>query len=208
LCQEIVGAGNLLIQKQLSVHFETVEPVAAPWDKHIFIVGANHKAGTFLLRKIMRHWFDLLGATSSCTMERSWPRSITTLNHIHNCDLYPAPIRYTWNISGDMILQMRKETNDMKGDLRGVIIVRDPLEMVASAYVYHHRGEEPWNEPMEQGIPLMAPEDGRVDTKAPAAPGHRINIYIYMYTVYIYNIYIYESMKYSDIHRVQRQKTS
>lgn len=158
--KEIVGAGNLLIQKQLSVHFETVEPVAAPWDKHIFIVGANHKAGTFLLRKIMRHWFDLLGATSSCTMERSWPRSITTLNHIHNCDLYPAPIRYTWNISGDMILQMRKETNDMKGDLRGVIIVRDPLEMVALAYVYHHRGEEPWNEPMEQGIPLMAPEEG------------------------------------------------
>ena len=200
------------------MHFETVEPVAAPWDKHIFIVGANHKAGTFLLRKIMRHWFDLLGATSSCTMERSWPRSITTLNHIHNCDLYPAPIRYTWNISGDMILQMRKETNDMKGDLRGVIIVRDPLEMVASAYVYHHRGEEPWNEPMEQGIPLMAPEDGRVDTKAPAAPGHRINIYIYIYVyciyIYIYNIYIYiyiyiyESMKYSDIHRVQRQKTS
>ena len=52
-------------------------------------------------------------------------------------------------------------------------MVRDPLDVVASAYVYHHRGEEPWN-PMEKGIPLMAPEEtGRVEAKA---AGRRIKV--------------------------------
>ena len=59
---------------------------------------------------------------------------------------------------------MRQEAKDMKGDLRGVMIVRDPLEMVVSAYVYHHRGAEVDN-PLEFGIPLMGPEEtGRVDS--------------------------------------------
>ena len=46
----------------------------------------------------------------------------------------------------------------MKSDLRGVMIVRDPLEMVVSAYVYHHRGAEDGN-PMQIGIPQMGPEE-------------------------------------------------
>ena len=39
-----------------------------------------------------------------------------------------------------------------------VMIVRDPLEMVASSYCYHHRGAEPHN-PMQKGIPEMGPEE-------------------------------------------------
>ena len=40
----------------------------------------------------------------------------------------------------------------------GVMIV-DPVEMVASAYCYHHLGAEPIN-PIEFGVPRMAPEEG------------------------------------------------
>jgi hypothetical protein len=53
---------------------------------------------------------------------------------------------------------MRHEAKDMISDLRGVMIVRDPLEMVVSAYVYHHRGAEDGN-PMQIGIPQMGPEE-------------------------------------------------
>jgi hypothetical protein len=54
---------------------------------------------------------------------------------------------------------MRQEAKDMKGDLRGVMIVQDFLEMVVSAYVYHHRGAEVGSS-LEKGVPQMGPEEG------------------------------------------------
>eukprot|EP00435_Cladocopium_sp_Y103_P035520 s2315_g9.t1 len=157
-CEELF-AGSSLIQKQLVVH-ETVETAAVhPWDHHVFVVGTNHKAGSHLLRNIMTHTFDMLGATSSCIVDGGQRQGITSLNEANDCAVYPAPIRFDNHISGHGISQMRQETKDMKGDLRGVMIVRDPLEMVASAYVYHHRGAEVGN-PMEKDMPQMSPEEG------------------------------------------------
>lgn len=155
-------AGSSLLQKQLLVH-ETVGAVAVtrvthPWDKHIFVVGTHHKAGSQLLRNIMAHFFDILGATVSCQYDGHGD-SVTSLNRENECTLFPAPIRFHNHISKDAILQMKKEAKDMKGDLRGVMIVRDPLEMVASSYCYHHVGAEP-HSPMQKGIPEMGPEEG------------------------------------------------
>lgn len=153
-------AGSSLLQKQLLVH-ETAGAafrVTHPWDKHIFVVGTHHKAGSQLLRNIMAHFFDILGATVSCQYDGHGD-SVTSLNRENECTLFPAPIRFHNHISKDAILQMKKEAKDMKGDLRGVMIVRDPLEMVASSYCYHHRGAEPHN-PMQKGIPEMGPEEG------------------------------------------------
>lgn len=155
--KETADVGSSLIQKQLLVH-ETVGAVAHPWDKHIFVVGTNHKARSQLLRNIMAHFFDILGATVSCQYNGHGD-SVTFLNRENECTQFPAPIRFHNHISKDAILQMLKEANDLKGDLRGVMIVRDPLEMVASSYCYHHRGAEPTNA-MEKGIPEMGPEEG------------------------------------------------
>ena len=105
----------------------------------------------------MAHFFDILGATVSCQYDGHGD-SVTYLNRENECTLFPAPIRFHNHISKDAILQMKKEAKDMKGDLRGVMIVRDPLEMVASSYCYHHRGAEPHN-PMQKGIPEMGPEE-------------------------------------------------
>ena len=102
-------------------------------------------------------FFDMLGATVSCQYDGHGD-SVTSLNRENECTLFPAPIRFHNHISKDAILQMKKEAKDMKGDLRGVMIVRDPLEMVASSYCYHHRGAEPHN-PMQKGIPEMGPEE-------------------------------------------------
>ena len=157
------AAGSSLLQKQLLVH-ETAGAVAGahPWDKHIFVVGTNHKAGSQLLRNIMAHFFDMLGATVSCQYS-GHGTSVTSLNRDNDCTLFPAPIRFHNHISKDAIVQMKKEAHDMKGDLRGVMIVRDPLEMVASSYCYHHRGAESYN-PMEKGIPEMGPEERQWET--------------------------------------------
>ena len=37
-----------------------------PWDDHVYWVGVHHKAGSHLLRNVMRHAFDGLGAGYSC----------------------------------------------------------------------------------------------------------------------------------------------
>ena len=158
---EFVAAESSLIQKQLSVH-ETMKKVHL-WDEHIFLVGTNHKAGSQLLRNTMAHVFDMLGASVSCNYwthpHGSMEHSVTSLNHRNDCALFPAPIRFNNHINDKSILQIRQEAHAVKAGLRGVMIVRDPLEMVASAYVYHHRGAEAIN-PMEKGIPQMAPEEG------------------------------------------------
>eukprot|EP00435_Cladocopium_sp_Y103_P038396 s2315_g10.t1 len=115
--KETADAGSSLIQKQLLVH-ETVGAVAAhPWDKHIFVVGTNHKAGSQLLRNTMAHFFDILGATVSCQYH-GHGASVTSLNRENECTLFPAPIRFHNHISKDAILQMKQEAQDMKGDLR------------------------------------------------------------------------------------------
>ena len=162
--KEVAAAESSLIQKQLSVH-ETVQTANAhSWDDHIFVVGTNHKAGSQLLRNTMAHVFDMLGATVSCRYKHPNPsgsvdHSVTSLNLDNTCDLFPAPIRFHNHINKEAILKVRQEAHAVKAGLRGVMIVRDPLEMVASAYVYHHRGAEAIN-PMEKGIPQMAPEEG------------------------------------------------
>lgn len=167
-CEEVGAAESSLIQKQLSVH-ETVAVASHLWDEHIFVVGTNHKAGSQLLRNTMAHVFDLMGATSSCRYNHHSPdsgvvHSVTSLNVDNACDDFPAPIRFHNHINKDVILQLRQEVQRVaqagaRAELRGVMIVREPLEMVVSSYCYHHREAEPSN-PIDWGIPQMGPEEG------------------------------------------------
>ena len=156
--QETVDATSSLIQKQLQVH-QRVENVEAvhPWDKHIFVVGTHHKSGSQLLRNTMAHFFNLLGASVSCQYDGSGS-SVTLLNRENECTEFPAPIRFHNHLSAEAIQQMRQEAAEGNGSLRGVMILRDPMDMIISAYVYHHRGAEP-NSIFEQGMYTMAPEE-------------------------------------------------
>ena len=157
-----LAAASSLIQKQLLVH-QRVEAVEAvhPWDKHIFVVGTHHKSGSQLLRNTMAHFFNLLGATMSCQYHGQGP-SVTLLNRENDCEVFPAPIRFHNHITAAAIQHMRQEASEGSADLRGVMILRDPMEMVISAYVYHHRGAEP-NSPFEVGIANMGPEEMATD---------------------------------------------
>ena len=153
LAADCEDSATVLIQNQLKLH-ET-----KPWDKRTYVAGTNHKAGSQLLRNVMCHIFDTLGATQSCQYSGSGP-SVTTLDRDNDC-LDAAPnqfqIRFHNHIHPQAIWDLRNET---KGKLRVVMIVRNPMEMLASSYCYHHRGAELGSPIPPAGIMSMAPREG------------------------------------------------
>ncbi|CAJ1331481.1 unnamed protein product, partial [Effrenium voratum] len=94
---------------------------------------------------VMRHAFDGLGAGYSChTLPAPLPGSfVTSVGHAHYCPEVPD-CNILWDCHGslDSFNAARARGN---GSARGIHIVRDPARMLASAYCYHHRGEEPDN---------------------------------------------------------------
>ena len=156
-CDEIAEAAGSLIQKQFSLQPTALS--AHPWDHEIFVVGTHHKAGSHLIRNTMTHIFDMLGATTSCTYKVRENKYVTSLNNLNDCETYPAPIRLVYSLRPDELLKIRQEASAAGSALKGVTIVRDPFEMVVSAYVFHHRGSEPGSS-LQIGIPFMGPETG------------------------------------------------
>lgn len=133
-----------------------------PWDQYLYFVGARHKAGTVLLRKIMQRAFDVLGANYSCYERWSACGAITTVGGLNHCKEPPhledCPIR--WNC-GMVASDMQAGRPGTAGkEMRAVIIIRDPLEMVASAYCFHHRGEEPDSKFAPANITSLSPAEG------------------------------------------------
>jgi len=149
---------------------------AKPWDDHLYLVGVHHKAGSQLLRNTMRKAFDALGANYSCRVSEGGSSIITTdgSQHLEGGKLVPnvcsqcpeCNIRWDNGVFSGTTLTNHRQLASQKGvGLRAVHIIRDPLQMVASAYCYHHAGNEPGS-PLappnimelnaEEGVPLVA----------------------------------------------------
>jgi len=138
-----------------------------PWDHHLYLVGTRHKAGSQVLRNIMHLAFDALGANLSCQEHIFTNSIITTTGGHHKCYSEPhIPIHWD-NSCEDTILHLNRRIGaEISKPFRGVHIIRDPLQMVASAYCYHHRGNEKWNVfnappnimemGYEEGVPAVA----------------------------------------------------
>ncbi|CAJ1351891.1 unnamed protein product [Effrenium voratum] len=125
------------------VQMQSTIAVSRPWDSQVYWVGTHHKAGCNLLRDIMGHAFDTLGANYSCRMRHTMHGNLTAKGGAHYCsDVPDCQIMWDNNASE---LSVEKAVARGNGYARGVHIVRDPRDMLASAYCYHHRGEEPWN---------------------------------------------------------------
>ena len=153
LAADCEDSATVLIQNQMKLH-ET-----KPWDRRTYLVGTNHKAGSHLLRNVMCHAFDILGATQSCQYD-GWGSSVTTLDRENNCR-EAAPnqfhIRLHNTINPLVVADVRNET---KGNVRIIMIVRNPMEMLISSYCFHHGGAElPSNIP-PAGIEFMGPQVG------------------------------------------------
>mmetsp|Transcript_34035 Transcript_34035/g.76380 ORF Transcript_34035/g.76380 Transcript_34035/m.76380 type:complete len:308 (+) Transcript_34035:94-1017(+) len=159
---DCVNADMTLLQKGLHVK-ALQEPHAKPWDIHLYLVGAHHIAGGNLNRKIMKWAFDFLGANYSCQQHDYQHATITTEGGEHKC--YESPgCRIHWDNSLSLpVVQEKRELAGSAG-LRAVQSVRDPVMMLASAYCYHHRGEELGN-PIATwpDIMQMGPLDGMKD---------------------------------------------
>jgi hypothetical protein len=160
-------------QKLLKQAIESVKP----WDSHLYLVGVRHKAGSQLLRNTMRKVFDTLGASDSCRVCEGGVSIITTNGSTHMeggksvadvCSQKPdCTIRWhNCNLDGTALTEHRQLASKKGIPLRAVHIIRDPLQMVASAYCYHHAGNEMPGSPsappniMElnatEGVPLVA----------------------------------------------------
>ena len=134
------GKGNGLFQKfhqrhvRHNRHVEGVDPLK----KRIYLVGTSHKAGSQLLRNTMRWIFDSLGATDCCNYDHSGGliSSKATLDSeglALDCAIHPVNLRFHNHIFADPILELRRQTAD-KEMFRGVMTIRDPFEMIVSAY--------------------------------------------------------------------------
>ena len=108
-----------------------------PLKKRIYLVGTFHKAGSELIRNTMRWIFDSLGATDSCNygcgglITSKFTRGPN--GRPWDCAIHPRNLRFDSHISADPILELRQQTNDEEM-FRGVMGVRDPFEMIVSAY--------------------------------------------------------------------------
>lgn len=153
-CDDDAGlSGNLLLQTYASA-------LVKPWDRRNYLVGTSHKAGSHLLRNVMRRTFDILGANFSCHyIAKPNGAVITTIGGHHVCQDTLAPVRFQNGNNPRTILEMRQE-----GAMRGVMIIRDPFEMVASAYVYHHRGAEKGSPDAPANVMSLGPNEGVRET--------------------------------------------
>ena len=91
----------------------------------------------------MRRAFDTLGAKYSCRMARwmSGADAITSEGGEHYCEDVPdCHIMYDKDPTEESVEMAMARGN---GSVRGVHIVRNPSDMLASAYCYHHQGQKP-----------------------------------------------------------------
>mmetsp|Transcript_43729 Transcript_43729/g.81588 ORF Transcript_43729/g.81588 Transcript_43729/m.81588 type:complete len:313 (+) Transcript_43729:58-996(+) len=156
-----------MLQARMSAKAPLTRAGLNPWDVHTYLVGASHKSGTVLLRDLVgRAFLALDDSLFSCQMWPAGEWGLLTLDGLHNCSDYPnTSIRFDLNIRAEHILQLREEVGP--DAMRALTMIRDPAVMLASAYCYHHDGQEyglqpdadrehwPW-----PGIMHMGPQEG------------------------------------------------
>ena len=109
-----------------------------PLKKRIYLVSASMKSGTALIREVMRWIFDSLGATDSCNYfylegPMTTKATLDSQGNALDCAVHPVNLRFYGRSRAFMISQLRQQTAD-KEMFRGVMTIRDPFEMIVSAY--------------------------------------------------------------------------
>jgi len=119
-----------------------------------YIVANYHKAGVFLSDSLTRTIFQILEAPDAVVGHVEYP---CDSNNPYTCWNMEAPVR----IYTDAFNSSVKSAERLKSGRKKLLVagfVRDPLEMVASAYCYHHDGQEmsnqlfPVKEIMQMGL--------------------------------------------------------
>ena len=132
-----------------------------PWEVNNYIVASYHKAGVTLSEHLALKILNILGAPMEVLGHVEYPcYSLRKDGLSQVCYNLDAPFRlYTDSFNASLKSAEQRKSGNKKVLVAG--LVRDPLEMVASAYCYHHDGQEfgNWIFPV-QDIMQMGPEEG------------------------------------------------
>ena len=139
-----------LVQTRLQL-----EPHPKPWEVYDYMTANYHKTGVYLTTKIHYAMFKILGAGEDVMGKLEYP-----------C-YYGPPLPMCWNEEAPIIVftdgfnASWKATHPRSKTVLVAGSVRDPLQMVASAYCYHHEGKEMINTLMPVlELPFLGPEEG------------------------------------------------
>ena len=110
-----------------------LEPQPNPWEVYDYLTASYHKAGVYLTSEIHVKMFRVLGAPRDAFSFLEYP-----CYHSYQCKNLAAPIK----LFVDGYNASWKAAHPSSKPLRVAGSVRDPLQMVASAYCYHHEGRE------------------------------------------------------------------
>eukprot|EP00438_Fugacium_kawagutii_P007925 Skav203707 [mRNA] locus=scaffold259:461375:462486:+ [translate_table: standard] len=127
-----------------------------PWEVNNYIIASYHKAGVYLSNSLTRTIFSVLAAPPEALGHVQYP----CYDDAPTCSNMDAPVlMYTDSFNASVEFVRRLKSGSKRLLVAG--FVRDPLEMVASAYCYHHDGQEWENKlfPVPE-IMQMGPEQG------------------------------------------------
>ena len=134
-----------------------LEPLPKPWEVYDYLTANYHKAGVYVTSEIHFKIFRVLGAHDAMGF-------IEYPCYDLGCQNPTAPIK----LLVDAYNASWKATHPSSKPLRVAGSVRDPLQMVASAYCYHHAGRERNNSlmPVEELMSLGVEEGTALTAKA------------------------------------------
>ena len=124
-----------------------------PWDSRFWVTGSQHKTGTVLLGNVMRSIWDqtIVKPPGPCCWTHSpdGTEGVTTFSDVPNGTIAKDPhMAFARREEFDELVMEAKRRGK---DLRVIFFVRDPLEIILSAYFYHRGGSEKWvRKPMQE----------------------------------------------------------
>lgn len=150
-----------MVQRQALPVIPAGKQKPRPWEVNNYIVASYHKAGVSLSERLALKIIGILGAPMEVLGHVEYPcYSLRKDGLSRVCYNLDAPFRlFTDSFNASLKSAEQRKSGKKKVLVAG--LVRDPLEMVASAYCYHHDGQEfgNWLFPV-QDIMQMGPEEG------------------------------------------------
>ena len=134
-----------------------------PWELHRYVTCSHHKAGVDLSKDLTAQVFKGLGLNMTQDFG-AWNFHCDGVGKLY-CFNRQAPVRIETDCCSVQSAQNEQAAYPLQ-PMRVANSVRDPLDMVASAYCYHHRGMEWFNDvyspqevmkmDVQEGVQFMA----------------------------------------------------
>lgn len=126
----------MIKNKVAAFHRDDGEEMKAKRSKRIWIFGSHHKSGTVLLRHLIQYQARALDLPL-CVDVGCFANRCTSKHHFTNGKFYDERIWFGCSMWGKELQGVRALAKENRVNLRGVHIIRDPLALVVSGYLYH-----------------------------------------------------------------------